>query len=199
MGMIENEKKKYEKIWKSEEYRRYSPGLEMLKTFPVIVSFQKFGVKTILDAGCGEGAVIDFMLKHHEDDFDIQGMDIAEIDRKPSVAEKVSQGCLWQEKDWPGVFDCVYCCDVLEHLPPMKVDETIDILANHCTKMAVFQICCIRDDYGPLNIGEPLHLTIRPPMWWLKKLEPYFELEFCWFNTKELKLIALKGDNSNGK
>jgi hypothetical protein len=62
-----------------------------------------------------------------------------------------------------------YCTDVMEHIPPEDVDQVlynILIAAQH----VFFQISCEDDVCGKL-IGKPLHLSVHPYEWWLKKLQ----------------------------
>ena len=61
-----------------------------------------------------------------------------------------------------------YCCDVMEHIPTEYVMLVLNnILA--CTPRAFFYICLVPDAFGQI-IGKPLHLTVKPFLWWREKL-----------------------------
>jgi hypothetical protein len=61
-----------------------------------------------------------------------------------------------------------YCTDVMEHIPPDRVDRVLGnilLAAQH----VFFAIATTPDHCGTL-IGEPLHLSVHPAEWWLAKL-----------------------------
>jgi len=71
------------------------------------------------------------------------------------------------EKKIPVAANYGYCVDVMEHIPPDKVDLVLDNIlraANH----VFFSISMEPDNCGQL-VGEQLHLSIRPYEWWLNK------------------------------
>jgi len=60
-----------------------------------------------------------------------------------------------------------YCTDVMEHIPPDKVDRVLDHILK-AAQHVFFSISTQEDNCGEL-IGETLHLTIESYGWWLKK------------------------------
>jgi hypothetical protein len=61
-----------------------------------------------------------------------------------------------------------FCCDVMEHIPPDKVDTVLDhilLAAQH----TFFAISTVDDVMGPSLIGEHVHLSVHPYTWWLQK------------------------------
>jgi hypothetical protein len=60
-----------------------------------------------------------------------------------------------------------FCTDVLEHIPTEDVDKVLDNCLASC-KHVFFQISTVDDVMGGM-IGHPLHLTVQPYEWWLKK------------------------------
>jgi hypothetical protein len=60
-----------------------------------------------------------------------------------------------------------FCTDVLEHIPTEDVDKVLDNCLAAC-KHVFFQISTVDDVMGGM-IGHPLHLTVKPYEWWLKK------------------------------
>ena len=76
-------------------------------------------VKTILDAGCGNGAISNYL-----ECFDITAMDRSEEALK-YVKNKAIQGSLDNLPFEDNSFDMVMCSDVLEHLPDEIYKQTI--------------------------------------------------------------------------
>ena len=66
----------------------------------------------------------------------------------------------------------VVCCDVLEHIEPQHLDETISAIFERAEKYVYITICCIKSQ-AEFPDGQNLHLSIHPPSFWLAKLEPY--------------------------
>ena len=73
------------------------------------------------------------------------------------------------EKHIPVAAEYGFCTDVMEHIPPDKVDVVLNNIL-HAAQSVWFSICLIPDDCGVL-IGEPLHLSVHPFEWWKKKFE----------------------------
>ena len=66
--------------------------------------------------------------------------------------------------------DYGFCCDVMEHIPEEDVDAVLtNILQN--SLHVFFQISTVEDHFGHAidEIGDHLHLTVKPYTWWLKK------------------------------
>lgn len=84
--------------------------------------------------------------------------------------------CLWalpfslQKADW------IYCCDVLEHIPPDRFEQTLKEMADHMLSGGFLSVC-LKEDLMGESVGEPLHLTVKPGKWWLDLLSKYFEIK----------------------
>jgi tetratricopeptide (TPR) repeat protein/SAM-dependent methyltransferase len=168
------EKAKYETMWSHADYRRYSPGLHDADKVPLIDTLRKHGVRTILDAGCGSGKLMQRLMIEHADEFEVQGFDISKNCLDPffdDIKDDVLKlGCLWDADDFTEVYDAIICTDVMEHIPTERVP---DVLANfhRCTrKICYLAIALFDDNFGPRVLGEPLHLTVKEPNWWFAKL-----------------------------
>ncbi|MFQ5730969.1 MAG: tetratricopeptide repeat protein [Planctomycetaceae bacterium] len=168
------ERRKYERIWTHDAYRTMSPGLADAAKVDLVEELRRRNCRTILDAGCGSGKLMQMLMTEHADEFAVHGFDISENCLDPffdDVRQDVlTVGCLWNPDDLPGEYDAVLCTDVMEHIPPERVP---DVLANlrRCTrKFAYVAIALFPDGFGPKLLGEPLHLTVRPPNWWFAKL-----------------------------
>jgi hypothetical protein len=60
-----------------------------------------------------------------------------------------------------------YCTDVMEHIPPDKVEQVLDNILQSAEHV-FFGISLTEDHCGKM-IGEQLHLTVKPFDWWLEQ------------------------------
>jgi hypothetical protein len=60
-----------------------------------------------------------------------------------------------------------YCTDVMEHIPPDKVEKVLDNILQAATH--VFFGIALKEDKCGAMIGEQLHLTVQPFDWWLER------------------------------
>ena len=72
---------------------------------------------------------------------------------------------LWEDWGTEKVWKVGYCCDVMEHIPPEHVEAVLMRIFAHCDRV-FFGISFNPDHFGPALVGEPLHLTVRPYVWW---------------------------------
>ena len=164
-----SEQAKYRKCWADPRYSYYSPGYVF---FPLFKRMVRKHEGTLLDLGCGSGRVA---RKLYDLGFDVTLSDFVrvplqhkETERLPFV--KINIYGQWPKKNW----DWVYCCDVMEHIPPERIDKSLSNIMSHC-KQAFFSICFTPDHFGG-EIGETLHLTVKPFVWWRDKLREYGKL-----------------------
>ena len=92
-------------------------------------------VKTILDAGCGNGAITNAL----QDDYDIVGLDISEAALQHVTAPKI-WGSVTQLPFKDGQFDLCMCHEVLEHLKPSDQDQAIRELKRCATKYIMISV-----------------------------------------------------------
>lgn len=190
------ERRKYMAMWERPEYHRYSPGKEHAPHAIEALAMQNG--ESLYDLGCGAGAAIPIFVHHG---LLVRGVDIA---MSPALANYALQttktlpphrrpfmtaACLWAlPMDWaPRTY--TFCVDVLEHIPPDKVDSVLFHIHRLTEKSAYLSIHCHPDGCGAL-IGETLHLTVEPPAWWLKKLEPLFHVQRLPAPESELTVIV---------
>ena len=170
-ALAKEEAEKYGKIWQVPSYRNYSPGDSFSVLFPRDVT-----PASIVDIGCGTGRV---MLKFLKKGFRPYLLDIAPNCLDKEVEEKLGKNFevanLWE--NWGRLdflFHYGFCCDVMEHIPTEKVDSFLYQISNHC-KYVFFSICNVEDGFGK-EIGEELHLTVKPFLWWRDKMEEMGEI-----------------------
>jgi tetratricopeptide (TPR) repeat protein len=173
-AQADEERAKYEQVWKHDDYRRFSPGAVAIEKVKLVDELRKHGIRTILDAGCGSGKLMWRLMNEYAGEFDVHGFDITDTCLDPCFARMkdtvLTIGCLWNPKDFTKVYDAVICCDVMEHIPTDRVPAVLANLRKSTRKFAFFSISVIPDAFGPMLIGEPLHLTIQKPNWWFAKL-----------------------------
>lgn len=165
------ERKKYEEVWESKEYRRSpSPGEMLLKRLPIVSWLKDFEVETILDAGCGEGRLLRG-LKKINPEWQVRGIDIAENAIDPRIKDIFKQGCLWEDESYDDDgYDAIICTDVLEHIPTDHVMDVLHMFRKYSNKCVFLSISLVDDIFGGKLIGEPLHLTVREYYWWQEKI-----------------------------
>lgn len=190
------ERRKYMAMWERPEYHRYSPGKAHAPE-----AMARLGMKpgeTLYDLGCGAGAAIPLFVAHG---LLVRGVDIAMSPALAAYALETTKhlpkhrrpvmtgACLWTlPLDWPRR-DWVFCVDVLEHVPPAKVDAVLMHIHRLAGKAAYLSIHCHPDGCGAL-IGETLHLTVERPEWWLAKLGGLFDVERIPAPASELTAIV---------
>lgn len=170
---------KYGEMWKHEEYRQVAPGEQLAQDFLKLAK-PKPGAH-IIDFGCGTGrgafilaldppfggglnvTMLDFVSNCLDDD-------IRDMLKTQAHTLRFLKADL--ERSIPVVAEYGYCTDVMEHIPPDKVERVLQnilLAAQH----VYFSISTVDDSCGKL-IGEPLHLTVQPFEWWeeqFKKLD----------------------------
>jgi hypothetical protein len=72
--------------------------------------------------------------------------------------------------DLPETVDLVYSSDVLEHVEPEMLDETLLDLSNRASKYQYHLIAC-HPAKKFLSNGKNAHLIIETPAWWKNKIE----------------------------
>lgn len=142
----------------SKEYLEELKVLHSKKTFgtssniPEDVSYliKKYNIKSILDFGSGKGNVSK-SLKDTYPDITVYSYD--------PVTSPI---------DLPQEVDLVYSSDVLEHVEPELIKETLDTLFS-ISKYQYHLIAC-HPAKKALSDGRNAHLIIESPEWWKQQL-----------------------------
>lgn len=162
----ESERAKYEAMWAVPAYRRVSPGLEFVGEAERLLGMMPGD--SVADFGCGTGRCVTA--------FSAAGFDSVGVDIAPSAIEEPGvyiEAALWNAEALPRV-DWGFSCDVLEHIPTEKVDDTLKAIHQACRKGAYLNIDTIPDAFGVV-IGQTLHETVMPGEWWQRKLEALWD------------------------
>lgn len=163
----EAETAKYQKMWQVDEYRKYSPG-EMLLDEILWQLAMPIGAE-VIDFGCGPGRLTQ---KLKGLGYRTRGIDFAANCLDQGVDVPLTIACLW---DLPEGLETEFgiCCDVMEHIPPERVNDVLRGIAMSVSCATFFNISTVADGFGRV-IGEQLHLTIQDRDWWKARLQRYF-------------------------
>jgi trans-aconitate methyltransferase len=124
--------------------------------------------QTILDFGCGKGNLIE-TLKVQFPDKTITGYDPANSEFDYSIDNKV--------------YDLIYSTDVLEHIEPEFIDQTLAYLSTK--SRYIYHLIALSPAKLILANGRNAHLIQETPEWWKQKFidhgysiikEEYFEV-----------------------
>lgn len=154
---------KYRRMFQHPSYHQWSPGFDAVAWFLENSAAEPNDI--VVDAGCGLGRAAVELKKYG---FKVYCLDLADFREEEAKNIMFIEECLWQLQK-TRLFDWIYCCDVMEHIPEEKVDIVFDKLARATVKGAMFQIALDLDGCGSL-IGETLHLTVKPAEWWHAKI-----------------------------
>jgi hypothetical protein len=106
-------------------------------------------IETLLDYGAGQGTLSDYI--HSE----LPDIKITQYD--PGIPEK---------QHLPrGNWDAIVSTDVLEHVEPEKIDDTIKWMAAHANKAQYHHIACCECGLF-LPDGRNAHISVFPPKRW---------------------------------
>lgn len=177
------EQAKYEAIWGLDQYRVRSPGLRMLDR--ALKMLRPVSDGSFTDWGCGTGRVAHAL---HDQGYPVRLVDIAPNAYRGGLP--FVHACLWRLPENLPASDYGYCADVIEHIPPEKVQDVLEGIAKRTTKACYFQIAMFDDHHGDA-IGETLHLSVFPAEWWKRRiLRSFKRAEFKVFGGKHLLAVA---------
>jgi SAM-dependent methyltransferase len=178
------EKDKYEAMWGIPEYRVIAPGEDVADTFVRLADIKPSDC--VIDFGCGTG-------RGARRINELTGCDMLLLDFTSNSVDPDIQGMDWYtflQRDLTKPLDVHskygFCTDVMEHIPPERVDAVINNVMAAADQV-FFQISLIDDLCGAM-IGQPLHLSVHPHAWWLEKFAS-LGLKVTW--SEELNIAAL--------
>ena len=135
-------------------------------TSRVLELIDQFKPETILDYGCGQGALGRSL-----------NQQIAEYD--PAIAGK---------NMLPDPADLVICTDVMEHIEPELLDNVLDHLRS-VTRQVLFAVICTRPAKKFLADGRNAHLIVEPWEFWESKLACRFTILHTDIHQKEIEVL----------
>jgi 2-polyprenyl-3-methyl-5-hydroxy-6-metoxy-1,4-benzoquinol methylase len=177
------EQEKYDQVWKEiPSYRECSPGEGFAPLFFEAFQGSIRAGQSLIDFGCGTGRVArDFLAKG----LHVTLVDISSycLDEEVRSMLRLIRGqieflpaCLWDLPESLKPAHWIFCCDVLEHIPPEQVAKTLGGMAKRMRHGGFLSICMKEDLSGRL-IGQPLHLTVKGADWWRAALEEHFQIK----------------------
>ena len=119
-------------------------------------------IMSVLDFGCGVGTLGAFIADH----------------KCASMYGDLRRDIEWEEYDpsVPGkdtipqrTYDAIVTTDVLEHIEPESLDETLAWIREHATRYQFHHIDC-NDNTEMLSDGRSVHLIVESMDWWQDKL-----------------------------
>jgi SAM-dependent methyltransferase len=166
MSLVETERATYDEILGSvPQYREFSPGLRYLPVFKALATDRR--PASILDAGCCTGKA---GLALAQDGWDVTLADLTDAGLVPEASALPFYAVsLWHDLRSIGTFDYVYCCDVLEHIPPQFTMLVVDQLLR-VSRAGVFLAVSLVPDHFGAWVGKPLHQTVQRYQWWKENL-----------------------------
>lgn len=146
--MISNE---YKRLLQ-KEHQRASFGKRAKMPRYLFNFIHNHNPQTILDFGCGKGKLIE-TLKIQFPDKNISGYDPANPVFDHSIDNKV--------------YDLIYSSDVLEHIEPEFIDQTLAYLSTK--SKYVYHLIALSPAKLILADGRNAHLIQETPEWWRQK------------------------------
>lgn len=144
--------------------------------------------KTLLDFGAGKGMLSqqqEIFMSNYEDYYKIIPYDPG----NPAFDEWIN----------PPVCDASFSADVMEHIEPEYIDNTLQFIYDKtnnwtyhkiCTKPASNNFRSTMKDEKPRN----LHTLVKPAHWWANKFERYFTLHDFRANLGHVEFLGIKRD-----
>lgn len=159
MSVDKSEKQKYEEIWAAGSYRSQSAR-------PFALYLKNYVKGRCLDIGCGDGVTMRTLNKDRH--IHCHGVDITtdQLKDKTFIYTAPAWDMLFPKNE----FDFTFSTDVLEHLPPDKIEQTIYEIARVTRLKTIHQIATFK-------MGNE-HLTVQPIEWWRQMFELYCDVPF---------------------
>lgn len=179
MTLRATERSTYDEMWECDGYGAFSPGAHVLPVFLEMAS--PHPAHTILDAGCGTGKGA-LALKAAG----FPNLTLCDLTGVGLTSDARSCGPFAQVALWSNLsnlfgceaFDYVYCCDVLEHIPPMFTMLVAARLLEVSRRGVFFSIALTPDRFGVL-VGKPLHQTVESFVTWRDALAELGTIREC--------------------
>lgn len=175
------EKDKYRLMWSVEAYRNCSPGEACVQQ----IMEQMKPDSLVIDYGCGTGRASIALAQRN--------VPVLLVDFADNCRDEEAMSLPFLEWDLSKPLPCAsnygICCDVMEHVPTEQVDAVLTNIMG-ASRSVFFQISTVHDGFGEM-IGKSLHLTVRPPSWWIAKFQQLgFGIKWQESDADSVRLIA---------
>jgi hypothetical protein len=172
---------KYKQIWSQKNYKSGNN----LMFFYYLKNIIKNQVQnpSIVELGCGDASLYT-LIKNDNFEANYLGIDITTAHLTPKQQMHVKESPIWETGLFENAAEVTCSCDVLEHLPPSMVEQSIKEILK-ITSHATFHAICTREATQTVN-GENAHLTVQPLTWWAEQFEKH--------NTKGVKVYLTNSD-----
>lgn len=171
MSIITQERETYEAIWSLGAYAEHSPGAQHVSLFLDMIPHKpgRWHAHSVLDAGCGSGKGA---LALQQAGFSVTMCDLTDAGLSDEArALPFHRVELWSPlKRAVGFHDWVYCCDVMEHIPPAFTMLVVARLLEVARRGAFFSISLVPDQFGAW-VGKPLHQSVWSFVEWRDQLD----------------------------
>jgi len=188
LGVCSIKKQKYSDIWKSQNYSSGS-----------IFEFAKYIVKTtekngiLLEIGCGDGSTCKYLRTHFRF---TMGLDIT-LDGIKDIEQGdglYTECPAWQTPYGFTQFAYTFSTDVMEHIPPEMIDDTIKEIFRITERKTIHCISTV--PAVKKYQGYDVHLTVKPIEWWCEQFERLKptdrQIEIDIFDVSELSTKLLQ-------
>lgn len=117
----------------------------------------------ILDAGCGQGDVVTYLLSKG---FHAVGCDVSDVGVQKNNPHLLQENRFYKTtlSKLPfenNSFDLIFCSEVLEHIPEEEIQATINEFYRVTNNIAFLTI-----SLRPSSENNKYHCTLRPRIWW---------------------------------
>ena len=136
------------------ETRSYGRSSEVL-TGLVMKEIETLEPKRILDFGCGQSRLVDWLGA-------ITGAEALRYD--PAIPEHARMPC--------ESADVILCTDVLEHVPEGELRALFERMRS-ISPNVYFNVSCA-PAREVLPDGRNAHCTVKPPQWWMRRIRRAF-------------------------
>jgi len=174
------DKKYQQQLNKMHKAGRFDNGHNAYKIIEKF--FVDYKPTTVMDFGCGKGALIASVKQLHPDVV-AEGYDPG----NPDFAKLPDQ-----------TFDAVVSTDALEHVEPAYLDNTLRMIDSKIERCGFFRIACYPAK-KKLPDGRNAHLIVELPEWWRNKIETVMGVKIVQENItvvdKTTKWSWVKGHN----
>ena len=156
-------------------------GRSGVKKFNIVKSFiEEYRPASLIDFGCSQGELLPILTERYN--INAMGYD-------PGVPKF--------EVFPTDVVDCLTSTDVLEHVEPEMLDDTLKAISNMFTKSA-FLLIASYPAKKSLPDGRNAHLIIESFDWWKTKLETFIDGKIVRTHIEPLTRRPKKGPQITG-